>query len=220
MRWFLLAALLLPATASAKKPAPPPPPSWKCGDAVASDYGDANGALNAGKLEEAATGFTTVLAAEPQCGLALVGSGRALLGLGRAADAVTPLASASSLFPDKLDAHVWLGRAQYAAGDDAGALAAARLGIGVKAGSVDAQRVAQQALIRQKNWPEAHKMLADARAVANVVAWNCLEGLVYAEEGDTAHANEMLGVCAGVADASMYEALATKLGQPTTPPTP
>jgi predicted Zn-dependent protease len=220
MRWFLLVALLASGPAHAKKSAPPPPPAWKCGDAVASDYSDANSALNAGKLDEAQAGFTTVLTAEPSCGLALVGSGRALLGLGRAADAVTPLATASSLFADKLDAHLWLARARLAAGDDPGALAAAKLAIGLKAGSVDAQKVAQQVLLHQKAYADAHQMLATARAAANVTAWSCLEGLVYADEGDTAHAEEMLVACQGVPDASMYEALATRLGKPTTPPTP
>jgi tetratricopeptide (TPR) repeat protein len=212
MRKLLLSVLLLaPVPALAKKPAPPPPPSWRCEAGGAEDYATAFAALGADKLDEAGPAFVAALAKEPQCGLALVGQGRVLLATGKAADAVVPLASAAALFPDKLDAQLWLGRARLATGDDAGALTAAKAALVVKPGSVDAQKVAQEALLHQRDYAGAHLLLADARKAANVTAFNCLEGLVFAAEGDTAKTAEMLGLCQGVPDPALYDALAAKV---------
>ncbi len=223
MRTLLLVGLLLaPAPALAKKP--PPPPTWKCGDAVATDYSAATAALTAASAgtgataEAAAVAFAGVLAKEPGCGLALVGQGRALVAAGKGAEAAVPFAEAARLFPDKLDAHLWLARAHAAAGNDDGALAAAKGSLALKGGSVDAQRIAQAALLHKKDYAGAHLALADARKVANVVAFDCLDGLVYAAEGNGEKAREMLDLCKGVPDAALYDALAAQVA--TTVPVP
>lgn len=213
MRNVLLTLLFVAPLAHAKKVEPPAPPSWKCGDAVAEQYSTANTALSAGKNDEAIPAFDAVLAKEPQCGLALLGSGRARLAAGKAADAVTPLNSAATLFADKLEAHIWLGRARFAAGDDDGAVAAARAAIALKPSSVDAQRVAQDALLHKKDLVEARKMIEAARAASNVVTWNCLEGFLTVAEGNTAKANELLVACEGVPDRSVYDALAAQVAK-------
>jgi tetratricopeptide (TPR) repeat protein len=218
MRTFLLTLLVMSPLAHAKKVEAPPPPSWKC-ETASEQYSTANTALLAGKFDEALTAFDVVLAKEPQCGQALVGAGRSRLGLGKAAEAVVPLASASTLFADKIDAHVWLGRARVAAGDDDGALAAARLAIALKPASVDAQRIAQDALLHKKDIAEAKKMLETARAASNVVTWFCLEGMIAVAEGDGKKAGEMLVACEGVPDRSVYDALAAQVAK-LTPPAP
>ncbi|MDP2308940.1 MAG: tetratricopeptide repeat protein [Pseudomonadota bacterium] len=211
MRTLLLVVLLLPFTAHAKKPAPPPPAAWKCGDEVSDDYGTGFTALNAGKNDEAVVAFADVLAKEPQCGLALIGQGRALLAGGKPKEAEVPLTAATAAFADKPDGFVWLGRAKAASGDDEGALAAARAAIVVKPNSVDAQRLAQDALLRKGDIAGARAMLDAARATSNVVTWYCLEGMLAVTEGDVPKAQGLLVQCEGVPDRTVYDTLAARI---------
>jgi tetratricopeptide (TPR) repeat protein len=212
MRRLLAVALLFaPLVAEAKKPTPP---EWSVGVAAEDDVNAGNAAIVAKKPEEAVAAFKVALEKQPDCGTALYGLGRALVMAGRPAEAVDPLTKATTLFPDKLDPKVWFGRAQVGAGQLDAGLETAKAILVLKPASVDAQRVAQEALIGKKDYAGAHAMLGEARKVANVVAYNCLEGLVYAAEGDAAKAAEMLPLCKGVPDASLYDALAAKVGSP------
>lgn len=226
MRTLLLAVLLLPFAAHAKKPAPPPPAAWKCGDAVSDDYGAGTSALNAGRNDEAAVAFGAVLAKEPQCGLALVGQGRALLAGGKAKEAEVPLTAASTVFADKVEVFLWLGRARSASGDLEGALAAARAAIVVKPTSVDAQRLAQDLLLRKGDVAGARATLEAARAISNIVTWACLDGMITVAEGELPKAQALLVQCEGVPDRTIYDTLAARIAAvpapvvsaPTTPP--
>lgn len=220
MRTLLLAVFLLPFAAHAKKPAPPPPAAWKCGDEVSEDYGTGFTALNAGKNDEAVTAFAAVLAKEPQCGLALLGQGRALLAAGKAKEAEVPLTTATKPFADKPEVFVWLGRAKAAAGDDDGALAAARAAILLKPNSVDAQRIAQDALIRKGDLAGARATLDAAKATSNVVTWYCLEGMLSVAAGDVPKAKEFLAQCEGVPDRTVYDALAARIAAAPAPVEP
>ncbi|MFZ5476163.1 MAG: tetratricopeptide repeat protein [Myxococcota bacterium] len=210
----LLAVLLLvwPLAAEAKKP--PPPPEWSA-DVAAEDHVKAGtAAITAKKPDDAVAAFTVALEKQPGCGIAQLGLGRALVMAGRPAEALVPLDAAAKAFPDKLDVQIWLGRAQVGAGKPDDGLATAKAVLATKPASVEAQRVAQEALIAKKDFAGAHVLLAEARKVANVVAYNCLEGLVYAEEGDAAKAAEMLPLCQGVPDRALYDALAAKVAPP------
>ncbi|MES2643834.1 MAG: tetratricopeptide repeat protein [Myxococcota bacterium] len=222
MRTLLLVVLLLPFAAHAKKPAPPVPPAWKCGEEASEDYGTGFTALNAGKGDEAATAFAAVLAKEPNCGLALLGQGRALLVAGKAKEAEVPLTLASTVFADKIEVFVWLGRAKIAAGDDEGALAAARAAIVLKPNNVDAQRVAQDALLHKGDLVGARTSLDAAKATSNVVTWYCLEGMIAVTEGNVPKAQELLVQCQGVPDPTVYDALAARIAAapPPAPPAP
>ena len=175
MRRLLASILLvLPLAAHAKKP--PPPPEWAPSAATEDDYKAGTIALNAKKPEDAVVAFTAVLATEPTCGGALLGLGKALYQTGKAADAEAPLKLASASFPDKLDAHVWYGRVLVEIGKPAEGLLEAKAVLAMKPASVEGQRVAQAAVLAQKDYKQAHELLAAARAIANVVAYNCLEG--------------------------------------------
>jgi tetratricopeptide (TPR) repeat protein len=221
MRVLLLAALLFPLAAEAKKPAPPVPPSWKCGEEVGDDYGTGFSALSASKWDEANTAFAAVLAKEPSCGLALLGQGRALFGAGKGAEAVAPLTAASTAFTDKPEVFFWLARAKYAAADDDGALAAAKAAIALKPNSPEAQRVAQDALLRKGDIPGARALLDAAKATSNVVTWFCLEGQLSLAQGDVEGARARLVECEGVPDRAVYDQLAAKIAAvPPAPPPP
>lgn len=210
----LLAVLLLavPLAAEAKKPPPPPPPpAWSASADTTEDLRAGNAAILAGKPEDAVAAFDRVLAAEPSCGIALVGKGRALVLQGKAAEALPALDVAATTFPDKLDAHVWRARALLEAGRGADALTAAKAALAIKPGSVDAQKVAQAVLRGEKRYAEAHAMIAEVRKVANLVAFNCLEGLLYADEGDFVKAAEMDKQCEGVPDVALRKELADRV---------
>ena len=201
--------LLLPLAAQAKKP--PPPPEWGPSSLTEDDFRAGTIALNATKPEEAVTAFQAVLEREPTCGGALLGVGRALYLSGKAAEAEAPLELAATAFPDKLDAHIWYGRVLVELGKPAEGLFEAKAVLTIKPGSLDGQRVAQTALLVQKDYKQAHELLVAARAIANVVAYNCLEGVVYAEEGDAAKAAEMVPLCEGVPDPSLLDALKSRV---------
>lgn len=206
--------LLLPLAAEAKKPPPPPPADWAPSTATLDDLRAGNAALQAKKFEEAAIAFDGVLALEPQCGQALVGKGRALVLAGKAADALPPLDAAAALYADKLDVHTWRARALLDAGRPADAMGSAKTALALKPTNVDALRVGTSVLRGEKKFDEAHAMLADARKLANLVAFDCLDGLVYADQGDMARAAEMNVKCEGVPDAGLRKELADRVAAP------
>jgi len=144
---------------------------------------------------------------EPHCGMVLMGLGRARVMQGRAADAMDPLHRATTAFPEQVDPHVWYGRALNQAARPADALAQAQLAIAVKPGSVEAQGVAQVALRAEKRYAEAHAMVAAARGVANAVAWDCFDGVLYALQDRIGDAAKMTGTCSGSPDPVLYKEL-------------
>lgn len=211
IRAMWLLALWLPHDANAKKPVPP---EWSPGISAEDLVKAGNSAIAAKKPDEAIAAFTSALESQPDCGAALYGLGRSLVLAGRPADGVEPLARASTLFPDKPEPRIWHGRALGGAGRHEEAIAVAKAILAVKPASVDAQRIAQESLLARQEYAVAHQMLTDARAIANTVAYNCLDGLVYAAEGNTVKAAEMLPLCQGVPDAALYDALAAKVAAP------
>lgn len=155
----------------------------------------------------AETAFREAVGAEPSCGMALLGLGRALVMQGRAADAVEPLQKASTAFAEQLDPHVWLARALYDTGRAAEAVEEAKRAIAIKPGSVEAQTVAQRALRVEKRYAEAREMVVAARGVANAVAWDCFDGVLYALEDKPGEASKMSNTCAGSPDPELYREL-------------
>jgi Flp pilus assembly protein TadD len=143
--------------------------------------------------------------------MALVGLGRSLVMQGRAADAVAPLEKAARTFPEQLDPHVWYGRALFETGRPADAVTEARLAVAIKPGSVEAQVVAQRALRAEKRFAEGHEMAAAARGVANNVAWDCFDGVLYAMEDRVGDATKMSGTCSGSPDPELYRELTTAI---------
>ena len=196
----LALVLLSPVLLAAKKP---PPPAWDAGPAAAADYGAGMAAVETAGWAEAEKGFRAALAKEPDCGQCLVGLGRVLVSASRAAEAVEPLQKAEAAWGDKVDTHLWAGRALNGAGRWDEALTAAKAGLALKPGSADLQRVAQQALREKKDWAAAHAMLADARKAANLVAFDCMEGVVEAAEGNVAAAKERRHRCEGTPDKTL-----------------
>lgn len=195
MRSLLLLLVLLATPAWAKKPPEPPPASWYVSDAHKADVSSANSLLAQKKYGEAATAYAAVLVDEPSCGVALLGLGRARLGEGKAPEAVDPLGKLTGLFADKVEGWVAYGQALHAAGRHPDAVEAAKKAIALKPTSVEAQWVAQQALVAQKDYAGAHTMLADARTKGWMVVLDCMDGLVYAAEGDRPHAEQMQATC-------------------------
>lgn len=215
MSTFLL--LLLTAgspPADAKKPLPVA--AWRVGDAVGDEHKKGMTALTSADWAAAEASFRLVLAAEPECGQALTGLGRALVMQGRAADALAPLQSATRLFVDQLDAHLWYAKAASASGDRPTALFEAKAAIAVKPGNVDAQRVAQAVLREEKRHDEAHGMLATARAASNNPAFDCMEGVLFAREGKLGDAQRMGTTCSGVPDSTLYTELTREISDAVT----
>ncbi len=200
--------------ADAKKP--PPVAAWRVGDAVADEHKKGMLALTSADWAAAEASFKLVLAAEPECGQALTGLGRAMVMQGRAVEALTPLQSATRLFADQLEAHLWHAKAAAATGDRQTALSEAKAAIGVKAGNVDAQRVAQGVLREEKRHDEAHAMLATARVAANNPAFDCMEGVLFAREGKLGDAQRMGTTCSGVPDTTLYSELTREISEAVT----
>lgn len=212
MRTFVLALLLaLAPGAQAKKPSAPPPAAWAASADQADTLRKASDALLMKKLEEAATGYREVLAAEPDCGLALWGLGRTLMAQGKPAEAVEPLDRATTLFGDKYDPWVHLGQARLAAGQAQAALDASKKALELKPLVLDGHRVAQSALIQLKDYAQAHALIQTARDTSWMVQWDCLDGMLYVEEGKSEQAHAALEKCRGVPDASLLEALEARV---------
>lgn len=208
--WRVLSLLLLTLLAPpvhAKKPAPPPAAAWKATDDMAEEQKTGMTALVAGDWAAAETAFSAVLAKEPECGQALAGLGRALVMLGRPAEALPHLQKASALFADQVDAHLWHAKAAAATGAGDVALAEAKAVLAQKPGHLDAQRVAQGVLRDQKAFADAHTMIATARAAANNPGFDCLEGVVFALEDKLGDATRMTTTCSGVPDQTLYTEL-------------
>lgn len=197
MRSILLAVLLIAGSAQAKKG--PPPPSWYAGDDMKASVSTGNSALSRSDWAAAEAAFREVLAKEPDCGVALLGLGRALHGGGKASEAADPLARVTALYGEREETWTTYAQALLAAGNDTEALAAARMALGVRWSLVDAQVVAQTALLRNKDYSGAHKMLAEAKAQGWMPVWDCLDGFVYVEEGNAAGAAAAKKGCAGLA---------------------
>lgn len=212
MRALALALLLLLAPAAhAKKPAPPPPAAWAASADQADALRAAADALLMKKLDEAAAGYRAVLAAEPECGLALWGLGRTLLAQGKPADAVDPLTRATALFGDKYDPWVHLSQAQLGAGNAQGALDAANRALALKPLMLPGHEAAQKALIQLKDYAQAHAMIQKARDQSWMVQWDCLDGFLYVEEGKADEARAALEKCRGVPDAALLESLEARV---------
>jgi tetratricopeptide (TPR) repeat protein len=201
----LVALLALsPVLVAARKP---PPPAWEAGPAAAADYAAGMAAVQNARWPEAEKSFRAALAKEPDCGLCLVGLGRVLVSTSRSAEAIEPLQKAQVGWGNEVDTHLWAGRALNGASRWDDALAAARAGLWLKPGSADLQRVAQQALREKKDWSAAHAMLADARKAANLVAFDCMEGVVEAAEGNVTAAKERRHRCEGIPDKALLAEL-------------
>ncbi len=200
--------------ADAKKP--PPVASWRVGDAVADEHKKGMTALTSADWAAAEASFKLVLVAEPECGQALTGLGRALVMQGRPADALPPLQAATRLFADQVEAHLWHAKAAAASGDRPTALAEAKAAILIKPGNVDAQRVAQGVLREETRHDEAHAMLATARVAANNPAFDCMEGVLFAREGKLGDAQRMGTTCSGVPDTTLYTELTREISEAVT----
>lgn len=199
-----LLLLLSVFSANAKKPAPPPPPAWKPTEAAAADQKTAMAALLAQDWAAADAGFRKVLTTEPDCGQALTGLGRALLMEGKAAEALPELEHAVRLNADQVEAHVWYARAAEETGNAELALTEAKAALGLKPGNVDAQRVAQHSLIAKKDYATARSLVAASRAASNHVAWDCMDGVLYALEDNLEAVAPLTENCAHAPDATLY----------------
>ena len=206
-----LLCLTLVLLSHAKKPPPVPEAAWKPGEAAAAAAKAGNAAAFAPDWALAESSFREALAAEPECGMALVGLGRALVMQGRAAEALLPLEKAGTAFADQLDSHVWYARALFEAGKPAEAVVEAKLAIAIKPGSVEAQTVAQRALRSEKRYTEGHELVAAARGVANAVAWDCFDGTLYALEDQLGEAMKTSSRCAGSPDPELYRELTAEI---------
>jgi tetratricopeptide (TPR) repeat protein len=206
-----LLALCFALSAHAKKPPPEVPPAWKPGEAASASTKAGNAAVYASDWPGAEKSYREALATEPSCGMALLGLGKALVMQGRAADAVEPLQKASGAFAEQLDPHIWLGRALYETGRHGEAVEAARKAIVIKPGSAEAQTVAQRALRVEKRYSEAHEMVTAARGVANIAAWDCFDGVLFALQDRIGDASKMSATCSGSPDPELYKELTTAI---------
>lgn len=209
---ILLLLTFLAAPAFAKKEAPPPPAAWKPSDAEKVDNKAGNDALMQGRFADAETSFRAVLAKEPQCGQSLVGLGRSLVEGGKAADGLVPLTQAATLFPGELDAQVNLARGLLANSKPDEAFAAAKVALTIKPSNVDAHLVAQTVLRGKKDYAAAHAMLAAAREVANLPAYDCMDGMTFVAEGKPDDAKKTWETCANVPDERLTDPLKAALG--------
>lgn len=206
-----LLSLCFVLAAHAKKPPPVPEPAWKPGEAASAASKAGNAASYSSDWPASETAFREALTAEPACGMALLGLGKALVMQGRAADAVEPLQKASTSFAEQLEPHVWLARALYDSGRASEAVDEAKKAIAIKPGSVEAQTVAQRALRVEKRYAEAREMVVAARGVANAVAWDCFDGVLYALEDRPGEAAKMSNTCSGSPDPQLYRELTTAI---------
>lgn len=203
--------LLLSAFALAKKE--PPPPAWRPGDATKADVKTGNDAMLQARPAEALLAYQRALSVEPRCGQCLVGAGKALLAEGKAADALVPLSQAATLFPTEIETHAHHARGLWMAGRADDAFAAAKAALAIKPAHVEAHLVAQAVLRSKKDYATAHAMLAEARILANIVAFDCLDGLAWAEEGKLDEAKKAWEACQFMPDERLTGPLKTALGQ-------
>lgn len=215
---MLVLGFLCASPAWAKKPPPPPPAAWNVTADRADELKAAADLLFAKKFDEAAAAYQAIVTAEPDCGMALWGLGRSLLGAGRPAEAVAPLARATSLFPDRYEPWVNLGQAQNASGDATAALASAKAALKIKPLVIDAHHVAQKALITLGDHAQAHAMIQTARETSWMVQWDCFDGFLYVAEKKPDEARASLEKCKGVPDPAIYEALAAQVQGMAAPP--
>ena len=206
-----LLSLCFVFAAAAKKPPPIPEAAWKPGEAASAASKAGNGATYAPDWPLSEASFREALAVEPNCGMAQLGLGRALVMQSRVAEALVPLSQASRAFPEQLDTHVWYARALFEAGLPAEAVVEAKAALTLKPGSVEAQTVAQRALRAEKRYAEAHEMVAAARGGANAVAWDCFDGVVYALEDRLGEATKTSSRCSGSPDPELYRELTTAI---------
>jgi tetratricopeptide (TPR) repeat protein len=191
----LLLVLVLGMTPSAWAKKAELPPSWYASESSKEAASSASSLLMQHKYTEAATAYEAILVTEPGCGVALLGAGKARLGEGKPGDAVAPLQKASTLYADKAEVWIVYGQALEGAQRYGEAVDAAKHALALKPTSADAQWVAQQSLMAQKDYAGAHALLAEARTKGWMVVLDCMDGLVYVSEGDVAHASEMQAKC-------------------------
>ncbi len=208
----LLALSLFASPAYARKDPAPPVAAWRPSDAEKVDNKAGNDALVQHRYADAEASFRAVLLVEPNCGQALVGLGRSLVEGGKPADGLAPLTLAATLFPAELDAQVNYARGLLANAKPDEALAAARVALAMKPSNVDAHHVAQAVFRGKKDYAGAHGMLTTAREVANLPAYDCMDGLTYAEEGRLDDAKKTWETCANVPDERLTDPLRAALG--------
>jgi SpoIID/LytB domain protein len=117
-------------------------------------------ALRAAQPQEADAAFAAALKKDPGAGWAVLGSGRAKLALGRAADAVEPLKRAEGFALQQTLADFYLGRAYEALGDNAAASDAFKRAVGSDAYFHEGRDPLLRAYLRQKRYNEAWRQLA------------------------------------------------------------
>ncbi len=199
-----LLLLLVLSPANAKKPAPPPAPAWKATEADAADQKVGMDALLAQDWAAAEAAFRKVLTTEPDCGQALTGLARALVMQGKPADALDPAKHAAGQNADQVEAHLWYARAAAATNDADLALTEAKAVLGLKPGNVDGQRIAQTVLVARKDYASGHTLVAASRAASNHVAWDCFDGILYADEDNLDAVVPLTDNCAHAPDATLY----------------
>ena len=116
--------------------------------------------LRAGQAVEADAVFGKIIEREPDAGWAVLGAGRAKMALGRPADAVPLLKRAEAFALQQTLADYYLGRAQEASGDFAGAAEAYRRAVSSDAYFHEGRDPLTRAYIRQKRYNDAWRQLS------------------------------------------------------------
>ncbi len=193
----LLLTLLLTLTPQslAGKKVEIPAANWYITDANKAALSEANSLLAQKKFAEAVVAYEALLVKEPECGVVLVGAARAHMGKAEPAAAVPQLQKATSLFGDKPDVWVTYGQSLLAVQNYPDAVMAARKALELRPTNADALWVAQQGLVAVKDYAGAHTMLGEARTRGWLPVIDCMDGMVYAREGNRPKAVEMQATC-------------------------
>jgi len=142
--------------------------------------------LAGGRLEEAATEFTAILAKDPTCGMALHGRGVSRLRLGMYTDAAVDLAEVVAQYPERSEGHTALSSLRFAQQDFPAALASARSAVEADPGDIDANAVLQQVLLRLGELDAARSALTAASDDLPPSILACFEVQIGTEAGDSA----------------------------------
>jgi tetratricopeptide (TPR) repeat protein len=193
----LLALLALPADAAK--------PRWEPSPRSAEPYNIGADALNAGDTAAAEAAFRQALEQEPDCGMALLGLGMALLRQDRDAEAAEALAEAGALFPDRAEVLAQQSEAAFAAQDFERALALGQRAVELDPRSFAARVTTFNALLRAGDYGGAGDLLAHGRAYHGPAWVDCLEIQLRAEQGEVVGIDDLWASCQRASDAGLVQ---------------
>jgi tetratricopeptide (TPR) repeat protein len=146
--------LLLPSLLAA--------PQWEPEPALVDSYNQAAAALTSHDYAHALTSARTVLASNPDCGLARLVEGIALTGLGQFDTAVLRLEEAILVLPGHADLHVALAEASFASQNFARAQLAAETALSLDPNSFAAWSAQVRIQLRTTNPKQVQKQLQES----------------------------------------------------------